>query len=49
MSHSNIIKQVGDYNFMNSVFVDPGIAASLVIVVIVSGNLFVCLFVFLIT
>ena len=29
---------------MNSVFVNPGIAASLVIiVVIVSGNLFVCL------
>ena len=36
-------EQVGEYNFMNSVFVNPGIAASLVIVVIVSGNLFVCL------
>ena len=42
MSHSN--KQVGDYNYMNS-----GVVASLVIVVIVSGNLFVCLFFFLIT
>ena len=37
MSHSN--KQVG-YDFMNSVFVNPGIAASLIIVVIVSGNPF---------
>ena len=37
-------KQVGDYNFMNSVFVNPGIAASLVTVVIVSGNLLLCLF-----
>ena len=45
---SNILKhkQVSDSNFMNSVFVNPGVAASLVIVVIVSGNLFVCLSVF---
>jgi len=33
-------KQVGGYNLMNSVFVNPGIAASLVIAVIVSGNFF---------
>ena len=32
-------KQVGDYNYMNS-----GVVASLVIVVIVSGNLFVFFF-----
>ena len=42
MSHSHINKSV--ITTLNSVFVIPGIAASLVIVVIVSGNLFVCLF-----
>ena len=36
-------KQVGGYNFMNSVFVklNPGIAASFLIVVIVSGIFFI--------
>ena len=33
-------KQVGGYNFMNSFFVNPGIAANLLIVVIVSGIFF---------
>ena len=43
MSHSNLNKSVitirGGY-ITNSVFVNPGIVASLVIVVIVSGNYF---------
>ena len=43
MSHSNINKSVITItrgHFMNSVFVNPGVVASLVIVVIVSGIFF---------
>ena len=51
MLHSNMNKSVITTrrgHFMNSVFVNRGIVASLVIVVMVSGNLFF-VFVFLVT